>query len=56
MLLLFMNESFGEEKVQSILTSTEPTFGKAVVTSLGVNLVEFAKRWHTWLTGRVQPL
>jgi len=53
MLLLFMNESFTKEKVQSILSSTEPSFGKAVVSSLGVDLAEFAKRWQAWLQQRL---
>jgi hypothetical protein len=49
MLLLFMNETFGKNKVQSVLSSPEPTFGKAIVESLGVDLPEFAERWHEWL-------
>ncbi len=56
MVLLFMNESFGKEKVQNILTSTEPTFGQAVHTSLGVGLEEFAKRWHIWIAGKIRPI
>ncbi len=56
MLLLFMNETFGKQKVQSILTSTEPSFGKAVVKSLGVDIVEFGRGWDTWLSARVRNL
>jgi hypothetical protein len=54
LLLLFMNESFGRQKVQAILTSEEPRFGKAVTSSLGVNLEEFKKRWEEWIQKKIK--
>src|SRR5687767_8681473 len=49
LLLAFMHEEFGKKRVQAILTSREPRFGKAVAAALGVGLDEFQKRWADWL-------
>jgi hypothetical protein len=49
LLLLFMHEEFGKKRVQAILTSREPRFGKAVTAELGVGLDEFQKRWGEWV-------
>lgn len=48
-LLKFMHDVWGADRVQAILKSPEPTFGKAAKTSLGVTFEEFADRWNKWL-------
>jgi hypothetical protein len=49
LLLAFMHDEFGRKRVQAILTSREPRFGKALAAGLGVGLDEFQKRWADWL-------
>jgi hypothetical protein len=56
MLVLFMNESFGKNRVQEILASPESSFGKAIGLSLGVDLPQFADRFHKWLAGKLVSL
>jgi hypothetical protein len=47
-LLHFMHEAFGKDKVQAILTSDAPTFEAAAGPALGVTLEEFRRRWEEW--------
>ena len=49
MLLAFMHDRYGREKVQAILTSPAETFGDAICESLGVNLDSFFAAWQEWL-------
>jgi hypothetical protein len=49
LLLLFMHETFGKERVHAILSSEERRFGRAMVSALGVGLDEFENRWEKWL-------
>lgn len=53
MLVLFMNESYGKDNVQKILTSSESNFGKVLTSSLGGNLSQFKERWQKWLQTRL---
>jgi hypothetical protein len=52
-LLLFMHETFGKERVHAVLTSEERGFGKAMTSALGVSLEEFQKRWNGWLKAKL---
>lgn len=47
--LKFMHDVWGRERVQAILTSPQGAFGGAIRESLGVGLQEFAARWQEWL-------
>src|SRR5262249_13555685 len=47
-LLHFMHEKFGADKVQAILTSEAATFEKAAGPALGVTLGEFGRLWEEW--------
>lgn len=47
-LLHFMHETFGKERVQAILTSSAPTFEGAIRRTLDVTLEGFGKRWEDW--------
>lgn len=47
-LLAFMHESYGKEKVQAILLSNKPTFGAAVREALGDDLSGFAAKFAKW--------
>jgi hypothetical protein len=49
MVLLFMHEMFGRERVHGLLLSTEPRFGKAVLATLGISFEQFHERWGKWL-------
>jgi hypothetical protein len=49
LLLLFMHETFGKDRVHAILKSEERRFGRAMASALGVGLDEFKKRWDEWL-------
>jgi hypothetical protein len=49
LLLLFMHETFGKERVHAILKSEERRFGRAMASALGVGLDDFQKRWDEWL-------
>lgn len=48
-LLAFLHDEFGKERVQSVLLSPEPTFGRALSTTLGVDLGWLSSRWHQWI-------
>jgi hypothetical protein len=48
-LLLFMHETFGKDRVHAILKSEERRFGRAMASALGVGLDGFKKRWDEWL-------
>ncbi|HEY8505798.1 MAG TPA: hypothetical protein VIL46_14530 [Gemmataceae bacterium] len=54
LLLLFMHETFGKEKVHAVLASEAPWFGKAMASALGVGLDEFKKRWDEWLKQKLR--
>jgi hypothetical protein len=47
-LLHFMHETFGKEKIQAILTSETATFEAAAGPALGVSLEKFQQRWEQW--------
>jgi hypothetical protein len=48
-LLHFMHEVYGRDRVQAVLTSEILTFEEAVPAALGVSLDEFSERWKQWL-------
>lgn len=48
-LLHFMHERYGGAKVRAVLTSREPTFGRAMRRALGVDLDGFRDDWKAWL-------
>ena len=52
-LVMFMHEQYGPERVHAILTSPEPGFGAAARASLGVSLDDFFAHWQAWIA--VQP-
>ena len=41
-----MYETFGQTKVQSILTNQSDTFGKAIKSALGVDLSSFSAKFE----------
>lgn len=49
LLVLFLHETFGKEKVQAVLASPKRTFFGAFETELGVTFDELAQRWNEWL-------
>jgi len=51
-LLHFMHERYGGARVRAILFSTEPTFGRATRSALGVGVDQFCADWNTWLAAR----
>lgn len=51
-LLHFMHEQYGAETVRRILSSSEPTFGRAARAALGVDLTRFMQDWRDWLDRR----
>ncbi|MCA9307280.1 MAG: hypothetical protein KDA16_12150 [Phycisphaerales bacterium] len=53
--LRFMHERYGADRVRSILLSREPTFGRAVRASLGVDLDGFMRDWRAWLERQSAP-
>jgi len=52
-LLMFMNEVFGPQKVQAVLTSDRPTFYEALEELIGTKEV-FMQAWEKWL--KAQPV
>lgn len=52
-LLHFMHEHFGAERLRAVLRSEEPTFGRAMRKHLGVDADTFMDAWTQWL--RSQP-
>lgn len=51
-LVAFLHETFGRERVQQVLCSTEATFGAALKKELGVTLESFAEKWTAWLKAK----
>lgn len=51
-LVMFMHEHYGPDRVHAILTSPEPGFGAAARTSLGVTLDEFFAHWQAWIAAQ----
>jgi hypothetical protein len=47
-LVAFMHDAFGKERVQNLVLSPESTFGKALTPALGVGLASFAMRFREW--------
>jgi hypothetical protein len=47
-LLHFLHETFGREKVQAILTGEAATFEAAAGPALGVTVEDFGRRWEKW--------
>jgi hypothetical protein len=54
LLLLFMHETFGKDRIHAVLRSEERRFGKAIVSALNVDLDEFEKRWEEWLNNKLE--
>lgn len=54
-LVMFMHEHYGSERVHAILTSPEPSFGAAARASLGVSLEEFFVDWQAWISAQAPP-
>lgn len=48
-LLTFMHEVYGKEKVQALLVSEQPTFGKAMRVVLADDLTTFADKFTKWM-------
>ena len=48
LVLAFMNEAYGQEKVHSLLTSDKPTFFSAMESTIDKG-DDFAKKWSNWL-------
>ena len=48
----FLHDMFGRDAVQNIWLSPEPTFERALLTSLDTDYSELEKRWHLWLGAR----
>jgi hypothetical protein len=47
-LLAFMHDVYGSERVQAVLVSSQPTFGAAMKEALGDNLPRFAEKFEAW--------
>ena len=48
----FLHDMYGRGAVQNIWLSPEPTFERALLTSLGTDYRELERRWHLWLGAR----
>ena len=48
-ILLFLHERFGQERVQAVVTSEAESFAKAVVDALGRDLAALHADWRRWL-------
>jgi hypothetical protein len=48
-LLLFLHETFGKERVQAILASEAKTFSEAVTGTLGITWEALFDRWTEWV-------
>src|SRR5262249_21582305 len=44
----FLHEQFGRERVQALLTAPQPTFAAALTAMLGVSASELGARWREW--------
>jgi hypothetical protein len=52
MLVLFMHERFGIDRVQAILLRPEVEFPDALTRELGLtSMAEFYRKWREWLQG-----
>jgi hypothetical protein len=51
-LLHFMHEKYGGERVRAILFRSAPTFGKAVREALGIGADQFCADWSTWIAAQ----
>ncbi len=54
-LIRFMHEQYGAAGVRRVLSSHEPTFGRAMRASLGVDLDGFMRDWRAWLERQSAP-
>lgn len=54
-LIRFMHEQYGAARVRRVLSSQEPTFGRAIRASLGVDLDGFMRDWRAWLERQGAP-
>jgi hypothetical protein len=52
-LVHFLHEQFGRERLQALLAAQQPAFDAALVATLGVSLPELATRWRQWRTAAV---
>ncbi|MEO1009313.1 MAG: hypothetical protein AAFX79_12180 [Planctomycetota bacterium] len=50
-LLHFMHERFGADRVRAVLLGAQPTFGRAMREELGVDADAFLADWIVWLEG-----
>ena len=48
----FLHDMYGRDAVQNIWLSPEPTFERALLTSLDTDYAELEKRWYLWLGDR----
>lgn len=55
LIVAFMHDRFGKEKVQAALTADADSFGEALSKSLGVNLDSFFAAWTEWLAAAPGP-
>jgi hypothetical protein len=54
-ILLFLHERFGKEKLHALLRSKEKTFRRAVATELGLTPDLFATTWSQWARKALAP-
>lgn len=54
LLLHFLHDRYGRERVQAVLTSPLPTFAAALPAALGASLPELADAWRTWRADAVR--
>jgi hypothetical protein len=54
-LIHFLHERYGGDKVRAILTSQEPTFGRAIRASLEVGVDRLGADWTAWLEKAAPP-
>ena len=48
-LVHFLHDRYGRDAVGALLRSGEPTFGRAMLAELGVDLAGFMDDWRAWL-------
>lgn len=51
-LMRFMHERFGRERILAVLRSDRPTFGSAARHELGMDPHAFVAAWRAWLEGK----
>ena len=49
-LLMFMHEEFGRDRVHALLKSDSKTFCQALATELGLDYAGLFRRWQKWLS------